>query len=140
MSPEPTWGNADLPLVSGERSLAVDQCFSLLANRRRRFCLYLLIQVDRAVTIHEMALFVEAAITPEGAELTDRAIEETKIRIIHNYLPRLREHGIVCVKDGSVRLGEDPELPVIDILLLMAPSELPSEDQPPRDDGQPFPS
>ena len=112
------------PLPSTETSVEIDRSFQLLANRRRRFCLYHLLRADDSLAVHDLAELVESSITPADRTVSDQAIEETHRSLLHIHLPKLGNAGMVRVSEGTVRLESDPGLPVRKLLAATAEVEL----------------
>lgn len=111
-------------LTMSDRTRRVDRCFHLLADRRRRFCLYHLQRAERPLAIRELARSVEAAVTPPESSLTDPVLDEAVLKLHHVHLPKLRDAGLVDVRDGRVELSSTPPVPVQEWLGLTARAEL----------------
>lgn len=116
---------AEAVLASTDRAIDIDDNLRLLANRRRRFCLYYLLQLDGSAEITELAELIEASITPPDEEITDTAFEEGLVALVHYHLPKLLDAGLIDVDNGTVRLVESPEVPIREWLTTLATIELP---------------
>ena len=65
----------------------------ILANADRRHILTELSDNDGYTTISDLATLLAAH--SETRVETDSALENAKIRLMHNHLPRLEDHGII---------------------------------------------
>ncbi|MFP9191633.1 helix-turn-helix domain-containing protein [Natronosalvus vescus] len=65
----------------------------ILANADRRHILTELSENDGFTTISDLATIL--VIHSETRVETDKALENAKIRLVHNHLPRLEDHGII---------------------------------------------
>lgn len=90
----------------------VEVVADLLADRTRRAALACLATVDEPVAISDLARDVARRCTSEGeAAATDvrEHARELSIRLYHDHLPRLADHGLVALDcdRNAVRLREE---------------------------------
>ncbi|ELY83741.1 DUF7344 domain-containing protein [Natrinema pallidum] len=80
------------------------QDYEILADADRYYILYELVQNNGLVTISDLAQQLAACSTV--SEDSDRSIEHAKIRLVHNHLPRLEDHGLIeyDARSGDMRL------------------------------------
>lgn len=98
------------------RTKHVDRVLNLLADRRRRFCLYHLRQADGALEPRGLAERVESSLAPADGPVTERTIEDAVLVLLHTHLPKLRDAGLVRLDDRRVELASDPPFPLRDWL------------------------
>lgn len=89
--------------MSETKSIDLDATFSLLADSRRRYLLYHLLESEY-VTVEKLSLRIAAW----EQEIPSRAVSEddrvdVAISLIHNHLPRLAERNVV---DYDARSGD----------------------------------
>lgn len=133
---EPRFEPADTPsaplrleidlLSVSDRTRYIDRCHRVLADRRRRFCLYYLGRVNAPLSIPHLAGLVEAALAPPEAEVTERMLDDAVRQLVQVHLPKLRDIGLIHVNDGYVRLVPDSALPIQESLAITAAVELDS--------------
>lgn len=82
--------------------------FSLLQNRRRRFALHHLKQLDEPVTASDLAAQVAAWETGDGVETVDSADHNrVHVSLLQNHLPAMEEAGVIRREGRTIRLTED---------------------------------
>lgn len=100
----------DAELAITDQTRHVDRCFQLLADRRRRFCLYHLHRADSPLPIRDLAVLVEASVTPSESSLTELVVDEAVLQLHHVHLPKLHDAGLVETSDGHVELSATPTI------------------------------
>lgn len=80
--------------------------FSLLAHTARRVALKYLAAGDSHSTVEELAHVIAA----DSATSVD-SLENARIELVHNHIPRLKEHGVIDhdPRNGDVVLTESGE-------------------------------
>lgn len=89
--------------MSETKSIDLDATFSLLADSRRRYLLYHLLESEY-VTVEKLSLRIaawEQGIPSRAVSEDDRV--DVAISLVHNHLPRLAEQNVV---DYDARSGD----------------------------------
>lgn len=79
-----------------DEKLSKDDFFRILSNFRRRYVIYYLKEVDREVSLRELATQIAAReneVSPES--ITDEERQRVYISLYQTHLPKLEEHDIV---------------------------------------------
>lgn len=125
-NPSPYLPAETVPLSVCDRTAYIDRCYRLLADRRRRFCLYHLVRVNTPISIRQLAGEVEVALAPAGEEVTERIIDDAVGQFICTHLPKLRAVGLLQVDDDNIKLVPDSPLRIREWLSITAAVELDS--------------
>ena len=82
------------------------EAHEILTDTDRQHIIYELIENDGFSTISDLSQ--QIASCSDIPEESDKTIEDVKIRLIHNHLPRLEDHGIVeyDTRSGDVVLTD----------------------------------
>lgn len=80
-------------MLNGDLGMTMDAAFRVLADRRRRYVLYHLRDVDRTTTLDALTEAVARWERTVGDASADA--ERIAISLVHNHLPKLEENGAV---------------------------------------------
>ena len=80
-------------MLNGDLGLTMDAAFRLLSDRRRRYVLYHLRDVERVTTLD--ALTEQVAHWEGTGRDADANAERIAVSLVHNHLPKLEESGVV---------------------------------------------
>lgn len=86
--------NASSTHTAARESLSPDDRYSILQASTRRHALQVLFHVSTPIHLNELAYKV-AHLEAVAATCSDALVEQMQIRLYHNHLPLLKEHGLI---------------------------------------------